>query len=306
MIRLGLCCKFLNEQIRFYTTTARYVGGLSPEKKTARIKNLCLQNAQSLLSAIDYCSKNNIGSFRINSRILPLKTHPDFGYDIKKLPQAKEIEGTFKLCGRRAKASGIRLTFHPDQFVLLSSPHKEVTRKSIKELEYQAEVSEWVGADVIIIHAGGAYGDKNAALKRLSCELKKLRKSVYKRLAIENDDRVYTPNDLLGFCKKNGVPFVYDVHHHRCLKDGLSVEHVTESALKTWNREPLFHVSSPKFGWESARPNLHHDFINIQDFPECWRGLPITVEVEAKAKELAVKKLRSQLLSFWKEYGNDR
>jgi UV DNA damage endonuclease len=90
------------------------------------------------------------------------------------------------------------------------------------------------------------------------------------------------------------------VHHHRCLKDGLSVEHVTEAALKTWNREPLFHVSSPKFGWESARPNLHHDFINIQDFPECWRGLPITVEVEAKAKELAVKKLRSQLLSFRK------
>ena len=143
-------------------------------------------------------------------------------------------------------------------------------------------------------------GHKNVALKRLTCELKKLRKSVYKRLAIENDDRVYTPNDLLGFCKTNGVPFVYDVHHHCCLKDGLSVEHVTEAALKTWNREPLFHISSPKFGWKSARPNLHHDFINIQDFSECWRDLPITVEVEAKAKELAVKKLRSQLLPFRK------
>jgi len=254
-----------------------------------------LQNAQSLLSAIEYCSKNAIGSFRINSRILPLKTHPDFGYNIQQLPQAQAIEKAFKLCGQRAQASGIRLTFHPDQFVLLSSPTKDVTRKSIEELEYQAEVCEWVGADVITIHAGGGYGDKIAALQRLTKVLGTLRNDVRKRLVLENDDRIYTPDDLLGFCRKNGVPFVYDVHHHRCLKDGLSVEHVTEAALTTWNREPLFHVSSPKFGWDSSKPNPHHDFIDIHDFPECWRGLTVTVEVEAKAKEVAVKKLANQL-----------
>ena len=298
MIRFGLCCKFSEEPIRFYTTTAQYVSSLSPSKRTGKIENLCLQNAQSLLSAIDYCSKNNIGSFRINSRILPLKTHPDFGYDIKQLPQAQAIEHAFKLCGKQAQASGIRLTFHPDQFILLSSLKEDVTRKSIQELEYHAEVSEWVGADVIIIHAGGGYGDKTATLQRLAKVLKKLGNNVRKRLVIENDDRIYTPEDLLGFCKENGIPFVYDVHHHRCLKDRLSVEHVTQEALATWNREPLFHVSSPKFGWESSKPSPHHDFIDIHDFPECWRRLSITVEVEAKAKEVAVKKLRSQLVSL--------
>ena len=301
MIRFGLCCKFSEEPIRFYTTTAQYVSGLSPSKRTGKFENLCLQNAQSLLTAIDYCSKNNIGSFRINSRILPLKTHPDVGYDIKQLPQAQAIEHAFKLCGKRAQASGIRLTFHPDQFILLSSLKKDVTRKSIQELEYHAEVSEWVGADVIIIHAGGGYGDKTATLQRLAKVLKKLGNNVRKRLVIENDDRIYTPEDLLGFCKENGIPFVYDVHHHRCLKDSLSVEHVTQEALATWNREPLFHVSSPKFGWESSKPSPHHDFIDIHDFPECWRGLSITVEVEAKAKELAVKKLHSQLVSLPEE-----
>lgn len=296
MMRLGLCCKFAEEPIKFYTTTARYVSGRSPSERTAKISKLCLQNAQSLLSAIDYCSKNAIGSFRINSRILPLKTHPDFGYDIQQLPQARKIENAFKLCGKRAKASGIRLTFHPDQFILLSSQKKDVTRKSIEELEYHAGVSEWVGADVITIHAGGGYGDKTATLQRLAKVLKKLGNNVRQRLVLENDDRIYTPEDLLDFCKDNGVPFVYDVHHHRCLKDGLSVEHVTQAALATWNREPLFHVSSPKFGWESSKPHPHHDFIDIHDFPECWRGLSITVEVEAKAKELAVKKLGSQLV----------
>jgi UV DNA damage endonuclease len=120
-------------------------------------------------------------------------------------------------------------------------------------------------------------------------------------LVVENDDRIYTPDDLLNFCTHNKVPFVYDVHHHRCLPDGLSVEHVTEAALATWDREPLFHISSPKFGWKSSRPTLHHDFIDIHDFPECWHGLSITVEVEAKAKEAAVKKLASQLSSLLQE-----
>jgi len=277
------------------------VSGLSPSQRTRKLENLCLQNAQSLVCAIDYCSKNAIGSFRINSQIVPLKTHPDLGYDIQQLPQAQAIESAFKLCGKRAQASGIRLTFHPDQFILLSSLKNDVTRKSIQELEYHAEVSEWVGADVITMHAGGGYGDKTATLQRLAKVLKKLSANVRKRLAIENDDRIYTPEDLLNFCRQNGVPFVYDVHHHRCLKDSLSVEHVTQEALATWNREPLFHVSSPKFGWNSSKPNHHHDFIDIHDFPECWRGLSITVEVEAKAKELAIRKLTSQLSSLPQE-----
>jgi len=298
MIRLGLCCLFSEQPIKFYTTTARYVSGLLPSERAVKLSNLCLRNAQSLVSAIDYCSKNSIGSFRINSRILPLKTHPDFGYDIEQLPHAQEIEAAFKTCGKQATTFGIRLTFHPDQFVLLSSPTQDVTRKSIEELDYQAEVSEWVGADVITIHAGGGYGDKTSALRRFEKVLKKLGGNVRKRVAIENDDRIYTPKDLLEFCKENGLPFVYDVHHHRCLGDGLSIEHVTQAALATWDREPLFHVSSPKFGWEGAKQNQHHDYIDICDFPPCWRDLSITVEVEAKAKELAVKKLHSQLTSL--------
>lgn len=300
MIRLGLCCIFSQQPIRFYTTTARYVSGLSPSQRTLKLENLCLQNARSLLDAIEYCSKNAIGCFRINSRILPLKTHPEFGYDIKQLPQAQEIKKAFKRCGERARAVGLRLTFHPDQFVLLSSPTPDVTRTSIQELEYHAEVSQWVGADVIMIHAGGGYGDKKAALQRLANVLKTLRAGVRTRLVIENDDRIFTPADLLGFCMDNAVPFVYDVHHHRCLHDGLSVEQATEAALKTWNREPLFHLSSPKLGWDGPKPQQHHDFIDIQDFPACWRSLDVTVEVEAKAKELAIKKLAAQLSSLKK------
>ncbi len=37
----------------------------------------------------------------------------------------------------------------------------------------------------------------------------------------------------------------------RSLPDDLSVEDATKQAMTTWNSEPLFHISSPKDGWNT-------------------------------------------------------
>ncbi|MDA3926712.1 MAG: UV DNA damage repair endonuclease UvsE [Kiritimatiellae bacterium] len=295
MIRLGLCCLFKEEPIKFRTTTAKYSGRLTTAERDKKLSELCLHNAESLLKAIRFCSSNGIGAFRVNSRILPLNTHPELGYIVKQLSAGNEIENKFRECGREASRLNIRLSFHPDQFTLLSSPDPEITRKSIMELQYQSEVAEWIGADIINIHGGGGYGDKKSALTRVGSVIDKLDSVIRKRLTLENDDRVYTPADLLPLCLRHGIPLVYDVHHHRCLPDGMSVKSVTEQALATWNREPLFHISSPKEGWGKPQPGKHHDFIDINDFPMDWRTLNITVDVEAKAKEEAVLQLQREL-----------
>jgi UV DNA damage endonuclease len=122
---------------------------------------------------------------------------------------------------------------------------------------------------------------------------------VRSRLTLENDDRSYSPLDLLPVCRETGVPLVYDVHHHRCLPDGLSVAEATRQAVFTWDREPLFHLSSPLEGWQGKNPRRHHDFIDAEDFPKAWRELHLTVDVEAKAKELAVIRLRQDLEKQW-------
>ena len=197
--------------------------------------------------------------------------------------------------GSSPRKAGLRTTFHPDQFVVLNSPRPDVVAQSLQEIEYQAEVAQWIGADVINIHAGGAYGDKAAALERFAKNLARLSRTARKLLTVENDDKIYTPADLLPLCKAEGVPLVYDVHHHRCNPDGMSVEQATRKALATWNREPLFHISSPIEGWDGPNPERHHDFIDVKDFPESWRRKKITVEVEAKAKEVAVEKLLTEL-----------
>jgi UV DNA damage endonuclease len=300
-LRLGLCCQFSREPIKFRTTTAAVVSRLKPSERRQKLSDICLHNAAALEKAVLYCAAHGIGSFRIISTLLPLKTHPTVGYAIDELPRADAIVSTLRHCGATAAAIGIRTTFHPDQFVVLNSPRADVVEKSIEDLEYHAEVAEWVGADVINIHGGGAYGDKTQSLQRLAQVVEQLSDRVRSRLTFENDDKVYTPTDLLAICGSLNVPLAYDVHHHRCLPDGLSVEEVTAAAIRTWNREPLFHISSPLAGWSGPRPERHHDEIDVGDFPPCWLSLRGTVDVEAKGKEIAVLKLREQLTSCSRE-----
>lgn len=296
VIRLGLCCAFRDQPIKFATTTATAIGKMPRTDALAKLSRLCMANADALLTALQYCANNGIGCFRLNSQILPLKTHPISGYKVLDLPDGKEIVRRFEACGRFARKFKLRTCFHPDQFVVLNSQRPEVVDASIRELEYQAEVAEWIEADVINIHGGGAFGDKPKALAEFVRNLTRLSARVRQRLTLENDDKVFTPEDLLPICQSTGIPLVYDVHHHRCLPDGLTVEQATTESLATWDREPMFHISSPLEGWFGPKPERHHDFVDVSDFPACWRTQQITVEIEAKGKEVAVKQLARELM----------
>ncbi len=295
-MRLGLCCKFAREPIRFRATTATALLRLLPPARAQRLAEICRANAAATEAAIRFCAGHGIGAFRVGSDVLPVHTHPQVRYAVRDLPDGASIVAAFRACGRLARASGIRLLFHPDQFTVLSSSDPEITRRSTEDLVAQTGIAEWLGADVINIHAGGGYGDKTAALARVARNIHRLPAAVRRRLTLENDERTYTPADLLPFCEAHGIPMVYDVHHHRCLPDGLSIEEATRRAIATWQgREPVLHVSSPRDGWRGPRPSRHADFIARTDFPACWRQLNVTVEVEAKAKELAVARLQIAL-----------
>lgn len=294
-IRWGLCCLFVEEPIRFGIRQAAHLGRFDRGRQLEMLASTVRGNGESLLRAIRYCHGHGIGAFRVNSRLFPLKTHPDLGYRLDELPGYAAIEEIYGQARAEAACLGVRLGFHPDQFTLLSSPDAGVTARSLAELAYHAEAAELIGADVITLHGGGGYGDKAAALARLVVAIERLPAPIRSRLVLENDDRIYPPAELLPVCERTGTPFVYDVHHHRCHPDGLSVEEVTARALATWSREPLFHLSSPKVGWNGGNPRPHHDFIDPADIPSCWLPHRLTVEVEAKAKELALARLLAGL-----------
>lgn len=296
-LRFGLCCLFRNEDVRFRTTTAAALSKMSRKEARAKVSSLCLENARNLGMALRAVRRLGIGAFRISSNLFPRATHPDVGYHFEELPAGGEIIRLLSSAGNFRKRHGIRLSFHPDQFIVLSSPRDDVVEKSLRELEHHGRLAALTGADVINIHAGGVYGDRDGAVARFINNYSMLSARVRRRLTVENDERLYSVRHLLPLCSSTGIPLVYDVHHHRCFPDGMGEDEATEAAAETWGaREPLFHVSSPRAGWGSGGdPRPHADYIDIEDFPRIWAGRDITVDVEAKAKELAVVRLMKDL-----------
>jgi UV DNA damage endonuclease len=294
VIRWGLCCQFLDSPIKFRAATHRYVASLESRAGRRYLTGIARHNAQALIAAVERCHQLGIGAFRITSQILPLATHPKSGYLLERLDPSGEVEATFNLAADLADRYGVRLSFHPDQFVVLNSMNERVVESAVAELELQGMLAGLAGVDTIVLHAGGAIGGVPAALDRLARGLERLSPGTRGRLALENDDCHFAPRDLAPLCRREDIPLVYDVHHHRCHGDGLTVEEATELAAETWNgREPWCHVSSPKDGWFAANLRAHADYIDPDDFPAEWLGRTLTVDVEAKAKERAVLGLKA-------------
>lgn len=295
-IRWGLCCQFVDAPIRFRTATHRYVSSLGPAARRDYLSAIVRANAVALTHAVERCAELRIGAFRITSQIVPLATHPESGYALGELDQGDVITRAFEAAGELARLRDVRLSFHPDQFVVLNSERDDVVHASVAELEFHAELAELVGADVLCLHAGGAAGGVDAASDRLARGIDRLSGRARARLVLENDDRLFAVRDLLPVCERSGVPLVYDVHHHRCHPDGLSVEEATERAAATWyGREPYMHLSSPRDGWGSANPRPHAAFVDPADVPQTWLDRRITVDVEAKDKERAMVRLMRDL-----------
>jgi UV DNA damage endonuclease len=298
MIRLGLCCLFREQPIRFRQATAKALSGMSRPEQLARLSALCRHNAEAFGEALRFLAAHAIRAYRLPSPLFPRYTHPAVGYRLADLPEGDAIRAQLAATRDFARERDIRLSLHPDQFNVLSSPREEVVAATLRELEYQGELAELAGVEVINLHAGGSYGNKDEALRRLAHNFARLSERVRSRLTLENDDVSYTPADLLPVCRRLAIPFVYDVHHHRCLPDGLDEEEATRQAVDLWRclgREPYFHLSSPKNGWSGGSPKPHADYIAPADFPRCWLETTATIDIEAKAKELAVLRLRRDL-----------
>src|SRR5918999_4865285 len=165
-LRWGLCCHFLDSPIKFRTATHGYVATLTPKNRRGYLADIAENNAIALASAIERCHELGIGAFRITSQILPLATHPLSGYTLEQLDRSGGVAGAFGWAGALAEAYDIRLSLHPDQFIVLNSEREPVVQSAVRELELHGEVAEMVGADVIVVHGGGGDRGGSATLER--------------------------------------------------------------------------------------------------------------------------------------------
>jgi UV DNA damage endonuclease len=254
---------------------------------------LAEKNLEDLLKVLEWNHKNDIRVYRMSSCLFPWMSE----YEFSELPNFEKIKKLCEEVGNFAENTMQRLSFHPGHFVILASQSETTLKNALKDLDRHAQIMDLMNLreddyNTINIHVGGVYGDKESALKRFCQNFEKLQSSARNRLTVENDDKanMYSVRDLYhGVHEKIGIPIVFDYHHHRMCSGDCTEEEALKLASLTWKSKQLVHYSSSKKLNEDQTSNhqAHADYVyeKIDNY-----GMEIDVEVEAKMKEIAVKK----------------
>lgn len=271
---------------------------------------------------IDYLAQQQITMYRMSSDLAPYLTHPD-------LPQFHgqlgECEPELRALGARAKTLGLRLSFHPSQYILLNSPDEALVHKSAADLAAQAAMLDLMGLGpeaVVVTHVGGVYGDLESGRERWVRAWERLPEPTRRRLVLENDDTRYGVADVLWIHERSGVPLVFDYLHHWCLdRVGIDQHEALAACLRSWPAgvTPKIHFSSPRTEMRLVeRKNRttgkaeqvqaapiwtgHADYLNpfeVISFLRGAAGLPdFDMMLESKLKDLALLRLREDLARY--------
>ncbi len=263
-----------------------------------RLRRLVKKNLENQLRVLKYNKAHEIEVFRVTSKLIPLATHPaTAGWDY-----LSEFHNELDEIGGYAKDNNMRLSAHPDHFVLLNSPKAEVISASLKDLEYHADLLDAMGLNdsaKLVLHVGGLYKDKEPALVRFKDNFKLLPAKIRNRIIIENDDRSYSAADVLKLCKELNAPMVLDVHHHYCCNNGEPLIDLLPDIFDTWQvMQPKLHFSSPK---DAKNFRAHADCVNVDDLLNFLRiakdcvNRDFDIMLEAKQKDRALHALMQQL-----------
>jgi UV DNA damage endonuclease len=296
-MNIGYCCINLTLGEQKIYTNRSMIKRTFEAKGLEYAGELGLKNITDLLTILKWNNDNGIKVFRMSSSLFPWMTE----YKFKDLPQYKQIRAQMRAIGQYVMDNDIRVGFHPGQYNVLPSPRQNVVENSIHDLNLHAEMLDMMGLPSnhyysINIHVGGSYGDKVATLKRFCKNYKRLSASARRRLVIENDDKAtqYGVQDLYdGLHQVVGVPITFDFFHHTLCTNDMSSDDAAKLAASTWDCKPLAHYSSSRKIYEDKSvPALSHaDYIHEQ-IPAI--GKLFDIELEAKAKELALLKYQKQ------------
>ncbi|CAH0345040.1 UV DNA damage repair endonuclease UvsE [Bacillus sp. CECT 9360] len=280
------------------TLTFKRYGELEKEKRMQKLYDITRRNIASTLRTLYYNTGHEIQVYRLSSSIVPLATHPYVNWDF-----VTPFRAEWRELGEWIKRHHMRVSFHPNQFTLFTSPNPSITANAVKDMEFHYKMLEAMGVhdhSFINIHVGGAYGDKSSATARFHENLKQLPLHVKRKMTLENDDKTYTAEETLTVCKLEKIPLAFDYHHHMANPGVISLEMLLPLVFETWDHTgvcPKIHISSPKSEKEFRS---HADYVNLEFIMPLIQVLKsmkqdIDFMIEAKTKDKAMLKLIEDL-----------
>ena len=287
MLRIGYPCLTVGEPLLNYRTlTQKYL-------TKDRLYEVISNNLATLKRHIIYNFERQILVFRISSDLIP------FGSSLlNSFPWADDFAPQFQELKALISQTKMRISMHPGQYSVLNSPHERVVTATIRDLEYHQKVIALLGGSSehkIILHIGGIYGDKEAAVKRFIAQYKLLSVDIKKHLVIENDDHFYDLETVLGISYETGAPVIFDLFHHQVLPslEGVDLQTLFQLVRATWRPSDgrmKIHYSEPDL---NKRGGAHSQTIGAVSFLktfESFRHEDIDIMLEVKDKNISAIK----------------
>jgi UV DNA damage endonuclease len=269
-----------------------------------RLRELIGVNLGRLGAVLRFNVAHGIKLFRISSDLIPFGSHP-----VNTVRWWEEFADELGALGALIREHDLRVSVHPGQHTVLSALEARVVQAAVDDLVYHGRLLDALGVGSnhkIILHVGGAYGDKPAALRRWAARFAELPEGVRNRLVVENDERLFGVEDALALSAETGAPVVFDALHHAVYTGVATADEdpelpsMLERVFATWQPRrdgvPKIHFSSQAAG---QRPGAHAAYVEADDFRRFLQRTPadrvFDCMLEAKAKEQALFRLREAL-----------
>jgi len=328
MIRLGYCC--INTQLssqgirtgRAMIDRKFRAGGLQ------LASDIALANARDLLVILQWNEQHGIRLFRVGSELFPRWNHYELcdlpGID--EITHHLRAAGDYaRAHGHRLTThpGPFHILGSPDAVVVDNSIIGLERHSELFDLMGFAPSFD----NLINIHIGATYGDKPGTVARWLHNYHRLSESCRARLVVENDDKasMYSVRELYEYLHvPTRIPITFDYWHHTfntgdlsereaffmardtwSVNDAVQCTHYSESrrrenqiliermfdhhgiSLENIAQWPTFHKQYKEF--TKIKEQAHADFIT--QLPDTYGVAALDIEVEAKAKELALQQL---------------
>lgn len=298
--KIGFACKWIDrpdqvngikpkDDCKKYNTGSTTVAWLNRQSRSIaeeKLWDLMKSNIESVYQLV-----NKVGTLdehsrmvRIGSDILPVYTHSDWSWFWRQPDVVDYAERAFSKVGLLARDRGVRLSFHPGQFVVLASDNPDIVSRSIEEFEYHADMARFMGYGQkfqdfkINVHIAGRQGPEGIrrVLGRLSTEARNT-------ITIENEENAWGLEDVLSI--SDVVPIVLDCHHH-WVRSGEYILPDNERVLRVID------------SWRGVRPTMHYS-VSRKDWLKghCPNTLPDMATLLANGSKK--QKLRAHSDFYW-------
>ncbi|MFT4416175.1 UV DNA damage repair endonuclease UvsE [Fredinandcohnia humi] len=306
IVRLGYVAMSMNLQNCSPSQTMTYAKFKTIKDREAAVEKLeriANSNLENCLRLLKHNKGNGVSFFRFSSKLIPLANHEellDWNY-IRPLKENLVQIGDF------LRDNPMRVDFHPDHFVVLTSPNPDVINPTVKTLRMHYSLLKGMGINPehrCVIHVGGAYDDKEQALEQFIHNFGLLPRGIQSMIMLENDDTTFSLQNALYLCEKLAIPLVFDYHHHLANhEEGVNWEEHWPRVIDTWQHSHLpikMHISSPR---NKSEFRAHADYVDPAMFMDFLRTINGSVEqidcmIEAKQKDNALFKLIKDLKEY--------